>query len=146
MTMHKQVAGIRICIGHLFPIMLPITSAPSVCLVPSTYFPSSAPLTPSTFSSSSTPFALPMFSALSVPLLHTNLASIYHHRKCCLSACPMNDIYLLRNWPNFITLPSEGEGVRQGVSKVFKALITNMVLGILVINMIMIIYTSKISK
>jgi len=53
---------------------------------------------------------------------------------------------LLRNWPNFITLPSEGEDVRQGVSKAFKALIANMVLGILVINMIMIIYTSKSSK
>ena len=76
------------CMGHLFPMMLPMASAPSGCLAPSTYFPPSALLIPLTFSSSTTPFALPVFSALSVPLLHTNLASIYHHTKCCLSACP----------------------------------------------------------
>ena len=98
--MYKWVAGVRIYVVHLFSIMLSVASAPLVYLVPSAHFLPSISLmylaffhlsAPSTLSMSS---ALPVFSVLpasstlSVPLLYTNLASIYHHRECCLLACP----------------------------------------------------------
>ena len=96
--MHKRVAGMRMCIQHLLPVMLPGVLV--ACSFPFTYYASSAnfplyaPLTPLIFlvtsvSSASSLFsALPTSSSLSVPLLHTNLDSIYHYRKYCLSACP----------------------------------------------------------
>ena len=58
-------------------------SFPSTYYASSAYFPLHAPLTPLIFLVASAS------SALSASLLYTNLASIYHHRKCCLSACPI---------------------------------------------------------
>ena len=108
--MHKQVAGTRMCMQCLLPVMLPGVSVAhsfsSAYYAPSAHFPLHAPLTSSTFlvASASSAFssfsalpvsfalpvssALPASSTLSAPLLRTNLASIYHHRECCLSACP----------------------------------------------------------
>ena len=92
--MYKWVAGVRMYVVHLFPIMLSVASASLVHLVPSAHFLPSVSLmylaffrlsAPSALSMSS---ALPASSTLSVPLLYTNLASIYHHRECCLLACP----------------------------------------------------------
>ena len=90
--MHKWVARTRMCMQHLLPVMLPGVPIASSFL--SAHFPLHAPLTPSAFlvasasSASSLSSALPVSSALSTPLLCTNLARIYHHRECCLSACP----------------------------------------------------------
>ena len=96
--MHKQIAGMRMCMQYLLLVMLSRVSV--AYSFPSTYYASSAnfplyvPLIPLIFlvtsvSSASSLFsALPTSSSLSVPLLHTNLDSIYHYRKYCLSACP----------------------------------------------------------
>ena len=113
--MHNCVAGMRIYMWHLFYIILavvPVASAPSVplffalpvCLASSAHFSHYISLTPldfvssallasslssalSTSSALSVSATLPTSSALSISLLHTNLANIYYHRECYLSAC-----------------------------------------------------------
>ena len=78
--------------GHLLSVMLP--GVPVACSFPSTYYAPFAhfllhiPLTPSTFLVASASFTSSLSSALSASLLRTNLARIYYHRECCLSACP----------------------------------------------------------
>ena len=89
---------------HLF-FALPVCLASSahfshyISLTPLDFFIPSALLASSLSSALSTSSALsasatlptsstlPVSSALSMSLLHTNLANIYHHRECYLSAC-----------------------------------------------------------
>jgi len=54
-------------------------------------------------------------------------------------SCFINGNCLLRNWQNSIALPSERKGVKQGVSKAFRALVADMILGMLMV------YTNKSS-